>query len=120
MTPDRRSIHPYNHTITPTKPRTPSHGASAKLSGTIPIGASFDVPTINPALITPQMLSPTMSPDATSVPSRSARSGFGERRTRPVYQRETIEPTMTPNVADIGRDIPLPTPRGGGGRLFLP
>ena len=37
---------------------------------------------MSPALSTPHRLSPTISPDATSVPSRSARSGFGARRDR--------------------------------------
>ncbi len=71
---DRRSIHLYNKTIAPTKPSSPSHSASSKSSGTIPIGASFDRLTIRPALITPHKLSPTINPDATSVPSRGARS----------------------------------------------
>src|SRR4026209_2855381 len=60
------------------KSTMPSHGAATKLAGTKPSGASFDKPTIRPAFSTPHKLSPTIKPDATSVPSRSARSGFGE------------------------------------------
>ena len=56
----------------------------------MPIGASLDNATISPALITPQMLSPTINPYATSVPSRSARSGFGIVRARLSYQWPTI------------------------------
>src|SRR3954464_11605663 len=47
---DRLNIHPYSHTIAPTKPSNPSHGASAKSSATRPIGASFENATIKPAL----------------------------------------------------------------------
>src|SRR5207248_11542349 len=83
---DLRSIHPYNHTIIPTNPITPSHGASAKFSGTSAIGASLANPTMIPALITPQMSSTTINLDATNVPSRSARPGFGIERVRPSYQ----------------------------------
>src|SRR6266550_5330999 len=86
FTADLRSIHPYNSTIAPTKPSTPSQGAGVKLSGTRASGASFESATINPALITPHKLSPTINPDATSVPSRSARSGFGAERMRRSYQ----------------------------------
>ena len=39
---------------------------------------------MSPALITPHRLSPTISPDATSVPSRSARSGIRRRCARAV------------------------------------
>ena len=60
---ERRSIHPYNNTIAPTKPSSPSHGASAKSSGTSPIGAFFDKLTMRPALITLHKLSPTINPD---------------------------------------------------------
>ena len=49
-------------------------------------GASFESATINPALITPHILSPTINPDATRVPSRSARGGFGAERMRRSYQ----------------------------------
>src|SRR5215813_8944168 len=83
---ERRSIHEYSRMIMPTKPITPSHGAGANSSGTRPIGASFDKPTIRPALITPQILSPTINPEATSVPSRSVRSGFGEALAHLLYQ----------------------------------
>src|SRR5689334_23590818 len=100
---DRRSIHPYNHTIAPMNPNTPSHGLRAKFSGTIAIGASFEKPTIKPALITPHILSPTINPDATKVPNRSERPGLGIVRARASYQYERIEPTTTANVADIGR-----------------
>src|ERR1051326_9215543 len=100
---ERRSIHEYNKMMIPTKLITPSHGAGAKLSGTRPIGASFDKPTIRPALITPQRLSPTIKPEATSVPSRSVRSGFAEERATLLYQSEITAPTTTANVADIGK-----------------
>src|SRR5262245_49497813 len=55
---ERRNIQPYNQMIAPTKPSSPSQGARAKSSGTSPIGASFEKPTMRPALITPHMLSP--------------------------------------------------------------
>src|ERR1043165_2716617 len=100
---DLRSIQPYSQIITPTKPSNPSHGPSTKSSGTNPIGASFDNATIKPALITPHKLSPTIKPDATSVPRRSARCGFAASRARLSYQCPTIAPTTTANVADIGR-----------------
>ena len=61
---DRRNIHLYNQMIAPTKPSSPSQGASAKSSGTSPIGASFEKPTMRPALITPHRLSPTIKPEA--------------------------------------------------------
>ena len=89
--------------MTPTKPSTPSHGAGAKFSGTSAIGASFENPTMRPALITPQMLSPTISPDATSVPNRWDLSGFGMVRPRPSYQCASMAPMITAKVADIGK-----------------
>ena len=49
------------------------------------------------------MLSPTINPDATSVPSRFARSGFGIDALRRSYQCAITAPTITANVADIGR-----------------
>ena len=65
----RPSQHPsVQQEIETTKPSSPSHGASTKSSGTIPIGASFYRLTMSPALITPHKLSPTINPDATSVP----------------------------------------------------
>ena len=100
---ERRSIHPYSQIITPTKPSSPSHGAATNSSGTSPIGASFEKPTMRPALMTPHRLSPTINPDATSVPSRSARPGFGIERARPSYQCESTAPMTTAKVADIGR-----------------
>src|SRR3954470_3860601 len=100
---DLLSIHPYNHTMTPMNPSTPSHGANAKSSGTSAIGASLEKPTMSPAFSTPQMLSPTINPDATSVPNRSARSGFGVDFTFPSYQCASTAPTITAKVADIGR-----------------
>ena len=96
---DRR-IHPYNQTITPTKPSSPSQGPSAKSSGTSPIGASVEKPTMRPALSTPHKLSPTINPKATSVPSRSARSGFAAERILRLYQWEITAPTTTAKVAD--------------------
>src|ERR1043165_1496576 len=74
----RCSIHQYSQMMMPATASMPSHGPRKKSSGTRPIGASFDVPTMRPALSTPHKLSPTISPDATSVPRRSARSGFAE------------------------------------------
>ena len=74
-----------------------------KLSGTSAIGASVEKPTIRPALTTPQMLSPTIRPEATSVPNRSARPGFAIVRDLPSYQCEITAPTTTAKVADIGR-----------------
>src|SRR5688572_3163242 len=100
---DFRSIQPYSHTIAPMKPSTPSHGARAKSGGRKPIGASLFSPTIRPALSTPHRLSPTMRPDATSVPSRTARSGPAVFRARFSYQCDNTAPTTTANVADIGR-----------------
>src|SRR4026209_2622182 len=96
----RRSIHEYSQAMTAMNTNGPSHGPGAKVSGTSPIGASFEKPTMRPALITPQILSPTINPDATSVPSRSARSGFGVLRARRLYHSESTAPTTTANVAD--------------------
>src|SRR3569832_2177940 len=88
----RRSIHEYSQIMIPMKPNTPSHGANGKSSGTSPIGASFERPTMRPALTTPQRLSPTINPDATRVPSRSARSGLGVRRARRLYHSDNTAP----------------------------
>src|SRR5258706_13036152 len=104
--------------ITPTNPSSPSHGPSAKLSDTSPIGASFDKPTISPALITPHKLSPTINPDATSVPNRSARSGFASERVRRLYQTGDTAPAKRgEGAAQSGRDTP---PTGGGGMTRSP
>src|SRR6185437_12178864 len=68
MAPDRLSIQPYSHTTAPTNAAAPSHGAGPNVAGTIAIGVSVVRPTMRPAFTTPHTLSPTMSPDATSVP----------------------------------------------------
>jgi cyclase len=100
---DRRTIQRYSQTTMPAKPSRPSHFAGPKSSGTSPIGASFENATMSPALSTPHRLSPTMSPDATSVASRSARSGSADARVRTSYHFATTEPMITARVADIGR-----------------
>src|SRR4051794_23577443 len=94
---DFRTIHPYSHTMIPTKPTSPSHGAGANSSGTRPIGASFENATIRPAFSTPHRLSPTISPDATNVARRSARSGFAEASARFSYHLATSVPMITAN-----------------------
>ena len=77
--------------------------AGAKSAGTSPIGASFFVATTSPEFRTPQRPSPTMNPEATSVPRRSARSALGPVAVRLIYQWLITAPTTTAYVADIGR-----------------
>ena len=109
-TADRRNIHPYSNTITPTNPINPSQGAAPKSAETSAKGASVERPTIRPALITPHKLSPTIRPDATSVPSRSKRvpdSVTGEYvcRTSTKVPHPPLRQTL-PTLADRFRCLP--------------
>ena len=72
-----RSIHRYSQM---TRPVNASCADNPRDGGFLlagaPVGASLEKATMRPALRTPNRLSPTIRPDATSVPSRSARAGI--------------------------------------------
>src|SRR6185437_15180084 len=67
---ERLSIHRYKKMTMPMNASTPNHGAGLNDSGTSAIGASVVNATMSPAFTTPHTLSPTINPDATSVPNR--------------------------------------------------
>ena len=96
----RRSIQPYRRTISSAKAPRPIQFAGAKSSGTRPSGMCA---TMRPASSTPNRLSPTIIPDATSTPSRFPCSGVFVRSSRWSYYFPITAPITTGKVADIGR-----------------
>jgi competence protein ComEC len=82
-------------------PRTLAVGANA--SPTRPSGDAFPLKTMIPASTTPNTLSPTISPEATRMPSCFARSDCGCAAAQRLYAQPRTAPTTTGAVVDAGK-----------------